>query len=332
MPLPVDSSHLSNHDLLLERFDGMVQKQFLKSSPILPFFDKSFVRGTDTISQRRLGGTEIIGLTPGVRPDAQSRALGKVALTIDTVALARDNQGILNKAQEDFNVLEEVAEDHGKTVAKFMEQAFLIQAIKGAQQAAPTAQGAFGGPTQAERDANLQLNFKAGVQATLNAPGDELDPDELFDAIDALVIEFKNRDIEPEDMLIALPPEQRSVLLKNDRLTSADFSPRNANVAARKIHTVSDVPILETARIPQQPITNHPLSNSSNTNAYDVTAADAKATAVLMHPRGLLSGEAIPLKSKNWYNHEELQWFLDTYVAFGVTPARPDLCGAVFKA
>ena len=330
--LPVDSSHLSDHDLLIERYAGTVEGQFHKDSVLKPFFPLRKIVGTDTITNRRIGGTELVALTPGVRPEAQSRSLGKVSLTVDTIVLARDNQSTLNQVQQDFNMLKEIGEDHGKTYAKMVDASFIIQVIKGSQDAAPTAQGSFGGATAAARNANLQLNFGAGKNTQLTSPGDELDADELFDAIDEIVVDFKEADIGTDEMVVVVRPVQFGVLLKNNKLTSTDYSAGNANVAMRKIYQTSGVRIVETPRIPVTEISGHPLSNAANSNAYDVNATDAKAVAVVMHPRSLLGGEAIPQMHDIWYNKEEKQWFIDTWSSYGVTPNRPDLCGCVFKA
>jgi hypothetical protein len=49
-------------------------------------------------------------------------------------------------------------------------------------------------------------------------------------------------------------------------------------------------------------------------------------------PKALLAGETIPLTSKVYYSDVELQWFIDSYLAFGVTPNRAEMAGIVRKA
>jgi hypothetical protein len=98
-----------------------------------------------------------------------------------------------------------------------------------------------------------------------------------------------------------------------------------------QVQECAGVRIVKTSRIPQAAITNHFLSNTGNGNAYDVSAAQAKAVAVIMHPKSLFAGETIPLTSDVWFNREEKQWFIDSFLAFGVTVNRPDCCGAVFR-
>ena len=91
------------------------------------------------------------------------------------------------------------------------------------------------------------------------------------------------------------------------------------------------IPVISSNNLPSTVITGHPLSNANNGNAYDVSAAEAKCKAVIMHPRSLLAAESIPLTSDVWYDKGTFQWYIDSYLAYGVTVNRPDLCGAVFS-
>lgn len=77
---------------------------------------------------------------------------------------------------------------------------------------------------------------------------------------------------------------------------------------------------------------NHFLSNTGNNNAYNVSADEAKQIAVLIMPKAMLAGETIPLTSKVYYSEIELQWFIDSYLAFGVTPNRAEHAGVIDKA
>ena len=62
-----------------------------------------------------------------------------------------------------------------------------------------------------------------------------------------------------------------------------------------------------------------------------MTATDVDAVAVLLMPKALLAGETIPLTSDVYYVKQEFQWFIDSYLAFGVTPNRAEMAGAVYK-
>jgi hypothetical protein len=317
--IPTDSTHLSDQDRadLIEEFGGMVDSQFAKASMMRNFVPVQSITGTDTKTVRRAGKTQLQKLTDGVRPAANKTSFGKTSVTVDTVILARDNQSLLNSFQADFNVRAELAKDHGKELGKFFDQAFLIQGIKSASMAAPTGlNGAFG----------------AGKNRTLNSAGDELDPDKFFAEIDGILTEMQEEDIDTDECAIFVSPTQYKVLLNHDKLIDRDFSMANGDFADGTIKTVDGCPLVKTNRIPKAAIVGHELSNVDNGNAYDVSAAEAKAQAVILHPQSLLAGETIPLTSNIFWSDVEKQWFIDAWMAFGVSNRRPDVCGAVFAA
>lgn len=317
--IPSDSTHLSDQARadLIEEFGGMVDSQFAKASMMRGFVNVQNITGTDTKTVRRAGKTQLQKVTDGVRPAANKTSFGRASVTVDTLILARDNQALLNTFQSDFNVRAELAKDHGKELGKFFDEAFLIQGIKSASLAAPTGlNGAFG----------------AGKPRTMAAALDEQDPDKLYQKIAEIITEMQEEDIDTDECAIFVRPTEEDVLLNHDKLISRDFSTANGDFADGKIMTVKGCPIVKTARIPKAAITGHRLSNAENGNAYDVSAAEAKAKAVILHPMSLLAGETIPLQSNIHYNDTELQWFIDAYMAFGVSNRRPDVCGAVFAA
>lgn len=318
MPLPTDSSHLSDVDvnLLLDEYGGEVESQFAKSSIMREFAKIRTVRGTDTVVNNRVGRTQLQALVPGVRPSATPTPFGKVTLTVDTVILARDNRSMLNEFQTHFDARMELAQDHGKEIGKFFDEAFLIQTIKGSHQAAPS---------------NLNGSIGAGKAIELLAANDELDPDKLANAIEDIIVDMEEEDIPVDELVVFVRPTQYKVLKDNDKLMSRDYSSGNGDFAKGMIYEIMGARIVKTARIPTAAITGHKLSNSMNSNAYDLTAEEADAVAVIMHPKSLLAGETIPLTSDIWFNREEKQWFIDSFLAFAVTVNRPDVCGTVNK-
>lgn len=322
MGLPTDSSHLSNmsREDMIDEYGGEVESQFAKSAYMREFFRIRTVRGTDTVLNRRVGRTRIQKVQDGVRPDALPTQFGKTSVTVDTLVLARDNRSLLNEFQTDFDARMELAQDHGKELGKFFDQSFFIQAIKGAQLAAP---------------ANLNNAIGAGKSETLAAVGDELDADKFVAAIRKIIRRMREEEIETDEMVIAVRPTQFDVLLDNDKLVSRDYSGGNGDFAMRELFYCAGVRIFESARIPTTATPDgehHYLSNADNSYAYDIDATDALCRAVVLHPKALLAGETIPLTSDVYYDKTELQWFIDSYLSFGVAPNRPDVCGAVFAA
>ncbi len=316
--IPVDSTHLSDQQRseMIEQYSGAVDSQFAKASMMRQFFNVTPVRGGDTSIVRRVGKTTLKKVQDGVRPSAAKTNFGRTSVTVDTLVLARDNRSLLNEFQTDFNARAELGRDHGKELGKFFDEAFLIQGIKGAGLAAPSGlNGAFG----------------AGKTETLGTAGDETDPDLLYAEIAKILVQMQEEDIDTEECVVFVRPTQHEVLLNNDKLVDQDFSEGNGNFAMGKVKTIMGSPLVKTARIPNAAIEGHILSNEDNNFAYDVSASDANAVAVILHPWSLLSGETIPLQSQVFYSDVEKQWFIDSFMAFGVSNRRPDVCGVVKK-
>jgi hypothetical protein len=318
MPLPTDSAHLSDQARteMIEEYGGVVESQFAKKSMMRRFNGIKPVRGTDTLINRRVGRTTLKALTPGVRPDADSTNFGRTSVTVDTVVLARDNRSMLNEFQTDFNARRELGMDHGKELGKFFDEAFLIQAMKGALLPAP---------------ANLNGAIGAGKVAKLAAPGNENDPDLLYAEIVKILVAMQEEDIDTEECAIFVRPSQHEVLLNNDKLVNGDYSSAG-DFADGKFKGIMGSPVISTARIPQAAISGHLLSNADNSNAYDVSADEAQVKAIVMHPKSLLAGETIPMTSDVFFSREEKQWFIDSFLAFGVANNRPDVCGGVWAS
>lgn len=317
--IPADSTHLSDlaQAQMIEQYGGAVDSQFTKSSIMRGFANIMPVLGTDTKIVRRVGRPELQAVTPGVRPAANKTDFGKVTLTVDTLILARDNRSQLNEFQTDFNARAELGREHGKELGKFFDEAFLIQTIKGAGQAAP---------------AGLNGAIGAGKVEQLALAGDELDPDIMYTKIASILTRMEEEDIDLEEMVIFVRPTVYEALMQNNKLVSADYSEGNANYALGKVKQIKRAAVVSTARIPQAAITGHKLSNSSNGSAYDLTAAEANVAAVVMHPWSLLAGETIGLQSEVFFDKVERQWFIDSFMSFGVSVRRPDVCGVVRKA
>lgn len=326
MSYPIPGPNLSDLDvdLMIEEYGGEVESQFKKTSIMRQYVRVRPVRGTDTIVNNRVGRTVLKKLTAGVRPPAETTPFGKVTLTVDTVVLARDNRSMLNEFQTHFSARQELAQDHGKEIGYFFDQAFIIMGIKGALAAAPV----LGDPNDPK--AALKQSIGAGKNIVLTNPGDEDDPDILAGAITDIITQMEEEEIPVEELIVFVRPTRFQTLLNNNKLMSRDFTADNGDYAKGTIHEINGARIVKTARIPNTEIVDHFLSNDRNGNAYDITGTQANAAAVILHPKSLLAGETIPLTSDVWFNKEEKQWFIDTFLAFGVTINRPDVCGAVF--
>lgn len=305
--------------LHIEEYGGAVESRFVKASMMRQFLKLKSVRGTDTVTNDRIGKTSLQKVVPGVRPTSSAPEFDNISVRVDTMILARSNQHLLHDFQAHYDVRREIGMDHGKELGVFFDEAMLIQAIKAARIVNGTAPGETPAPD----------GFQSGTIVTLAAAGDELDPDLLQRAIEDAVQQIEEKDVDLDGGVIFVRPAQWFALYRNDKLINSDYSLGNGDFAKGTVLNSVGLPLIKTNRIPKAAITGHLLSNDSNNNAFDVTAAEAKAVVVIMLPKALLAGETIPLTSEVFYDQKEKQWFIDSYIAFSATPNRAEHVGVV---
>lgn len=333
MGYPTDSSHLSRPGqelgtgavdaLHIDEYGGEVESTFVKVSFMRQYANIKSVRGTDTITNDRVGAASLQAVTPGVRPDAAVAQFDNNFVKVDTIILARNNVALLDDFQAHFDVRTALGNEHGKEIGKFFDEAFIIQAIK----CALIVKGdGTGGTTK------LPDGWFGGTQVELGQAADELDPIKLQRGIEDVCQAIEEKDVDLDGAVILVKPAQYYTLLRNDKLVDSQYSMGNGNYANGMVMKSNGLPVIKTNRIPNAVITGHKLSNAGNSNAYDLTdSAEIDAVAIVMLPKALLAGETIPLTSKVYYMDSELQWFIDSYLAFGVTPNRAEHCGVVLK-
>jgi len=307
--------------LHIEEYSGEVETQISKSSFMRDYVRIKPVRGTDTVTNDRMGKTSLQAVTPGVRPTSSAPEFDNISVKVDTIVLARSNVHLLADFQAHYDVRAEIGQDHGKEIAKFFDEAFIIQVIKSALIVVGTGAGEKPAPD----------GFVGGTRVELAAANDELDPDKLQRAIEDVCQGIEENDVDLDGGVILLAPAQYYALLRNDKLVSAEYSMGNGNYANGMVLRSNGLRIVKTNRIPNATISGHYLSNAGNNSAYDVAGEETDAVAIVMLPKALLAGETIPLTSKVYYHDVELQWFIDSYLAFGVTPNRAEHAGVVLK-
>ena len=338
----IDSGNIN--PLYIEQYGGEVEHRFLKDSFMRQFFKFKSVRGTDTITNDRIGHSSLQKVSRGVRPSDDAPTFDNISVKVDTIVLARTNQFVLDDFLSHIDVRMEVGVEHGKEIGKFFDESFVVQGIKAAQitnvdPAAVTSGGwadAITG-TAPSKPADIVRTapegFQGGTIVILDAIGDENDPDLLELSIQDLCQGIEEKDVDKDDAVLLMRPAQYYTLLKNDKLLDRDFSTSNGDYASGTVMKSNGVRIQVTNRFPKQTDVGatHFLSNAGNGNAYNVTQADVNCKVLLLMPKALLAGETIPLTSKVYYSDVEMQWFIDSYLAYGVTPNRAEMAGGIFR-
>ncbi len=332
----VDSGNVN--PLYIEQYGGEVEHRIMKASFMRQFFKFKTIRGTDTITNDRIGSSSLQKVARGIRPTDSSPTFDNISIKIDTIVLARTNEFVLDSFLSHIDTRKEIGIEHGKEIGKFFDESFLVQGIKACQITNVDPDGNKSGGWEGETPTNIVRTapegFTGGTVQVLTGAGDELDPDLLELSIQDLCQKVEEKDVEIEEAVLLVRPAQYYALLRNDKLISRDFSSMNGDYAKGDVLESCGIRIQKTNRFPKASDVGetHFLSNAGNGNAYDVTANDEKCMACLLMPKALLAGESIPLTSDVYFDKKEMQWFIDSYLSFAVTPNRAEMAGGIFKS
>jgi hypothetical protein len=332
----VDSGNVN--PLYIEQYGGEVEHRILKDSFMRQFFKFKTVRGTDTITNDRIGSSALQKVSRGIRPVDNAPTFDNISIKVDTIVLARTNEFVLDSFLSHIDTRKEIGVEHGKEIGKFFDESFLVQGIKACQVTNVDPDGVTLGGWEGETPTNIVRTapngFQGGTVQVLSGAGDELDPDLLELAIQDLCQKIEEKDVDISEAVLLLRPAQYYALLRNSKLISRDFSSVNGDYAKGDVLESCGIRIQKTNRFPKigDVGVTHFLSNAGNGNAYDVTANDQKCVVCLLMPKALLAGETIPLTSDVYFDKKEMQWFIDSYLSFAVTPNRAEMAGGIFTS
>lgn len=311
--------------LLIAEYGGLVEGTIAKKSIMESFVNWRHVEGTNTLTNYRNGDTTLQKLGPGSNPQPTPMDFDNVSVKIDTVMLARNAVFTLDDIQNKFDAKAAMADEQGKVIAKFIDSVGMIKGIKAAR--IVKGDGTLG-------TTKLPSGWTGGTQSNLAAAGDETDPNKLQYKIEEAHATIQEKDIDPADegMVIYVRPSQYLALLRNDKLVNSQYSMGNGQYAEGLVLKSVGLPVRSTNRLPSAAVTGHALSNAANGNAYDLSAAEAKAVALIMAPRALLAGSSIPLQSDIYWDKQTKSWFIDSWLALGAAENNPAYAAVVNKA
>ena len=300
----------NEHALVIPEFTGIVEGTLARKSVVEPWIPMRKVTGTAVVTNYAVGESTLGKVQPGEAPKSTVNKFSRNQLVIDTTVYARNAIPDLDVFQTNFDARKQVGEEHGKKIAKFRDQSFLIQAAKAAQ----LTQSPFGSTD----------GHQGGSTYTLGASGDRSDPSKLYYALGRILEQMEEKDVDPltDDVAIFLRPAEYYTLLDAEQLTSGEFITSEGNSIKTRILSAYGVPVFSTNNLPNSVITDHFLG-------ADYNGDFSKLVAVAFSPRALLAGETISLTSDVWYDKLYMQWFVDSKMAYGVAPNRPEFAAAV---
>lgn len=273
------------------------------------------VRGTNSVGNFGFGKSTIGKVTPGEAPAATKNDVGKVTLTIDTLIYTRHALPLLETFQTSYDARVELGVEDGIEMAKFIDNAFFIQAAK----AALLTDSAYSAV------ANKPAGWFGGSTETFAAAGDATDPAKLYQGISNLFVKMEQKDVIPrmDDVIVAFRPEQFYALQDAEQIVNGNYvTARGTKLEGIPILKAFGCPIISSNNLPTGVVTGHNLGT-----AYD--GDFSKLCGLAFSPKALLAGETIPLESDLFYDKIYKSWFVDSHTSFGVTPDRAEYAGAI---
>jgi len=115
--------------LLIEKFNGKVNEQYLMGENLQVYFDVQSVVGTNTVSNKYMGETELQVMSPGQEAEGTPVEYDKNALTVDTSVIARNIVAHLHDAQNDIEGNKSKIAANQVLQIKRLEDEMLIQQL-----------------------------------------------------------------------------------------------------------------------------------------------------------------------------------------------------------
>lgn len=307
-------------ELIIEEFAGMVEGTLQRRSVTDGMINIKQVKGTATVSNYAIGESQLKVIVPGVTPNGTQTQFSKNSVTVDRTILARATLPLLDVFQTQYDARKEIAVEHGKKIAKFKDQSFLIQAAKTAQ----LSVNPYG-----------QLpGHSAGTVVTLAAAADALDPAKLYNAFGRLFAQMMEKDVDPtaDDVWVFVRPQVFYALQEAEQVINGEYVTADGTNIKAHIYAAWGVPVVPTSNLPnwQEDATNRPQGVAA-LMGNDYVGDFRKLVAVAFSTRALLAGSTIDLESKVFFDDVSKHWFVDAWLAFASAPNRAEYAGVILQ-
>lgn len=301
--------------LLIEKFNGKVNEQYLKGENIMSYFDVQSVTGTNTVSNKYLGETELQVLAPGQSPAATSTQADKNQLVIDATVIARNTVAHLHDVQGDIDSLKpKLAANQAKQL-KRMEDEMLIQ------------QMLLGGisNTKAKRKTPRVKGHGFSINVEVNEGEALINPQYVMAAVEFALEQQLEQEVDISDVAILMPWRYFNCLRDADRIVDKTYTISQSGATIQGFTLSSyNCPVIPSNRFPKytQGQAHHLLSNEDNGYRYDSIEGMNGAIAVLFTSDALLVGRSIDVTGDIFYEKKEKTYYIDTFLSEGAIPDR----------
>lgn len=301
--------------LLIEKFNGKVNEQYLKGENILSYFDVQTVTGTNTVSNKYLGETELQVLAPGQSPNATPTQADKNQLVIDTTVIARNTVAHIHDVQGDIDSLKpKLAMNQAKQLKRLEDQMAIQQML-------------LGGIANTKAKRNKPRVKGHGFSINVNVTESEAlaNPQYVMAAVEYALEQQLEQEVDISDVAIMMPWKFFNALRDADRIVDKTYTISQSGATINGFVLSSyNCPVVPSNRFPTfaQDQAHHLLSNEDNGYRYDPIAEMNGAVAVLFTADALLVGRTIEVTGDIFYEKKEKTYYIDTFMAEGAIPDR----------
>lgn len=306
----------------IEEITGEVANTIRRVSVFAPRVQMRPLRGTSVLSTHAIGKTSLQAQGPGQGgnsiPATNTNKLGRVAVSVDTLLIARDSQAILEELQAFYDVRMELAEEQGTAHAHAFDETVSIMATK----AALLTTNTYGISAGNGHDGGTQVTFAAAADAN--------DPALIYDRIVKLITEMRKKDVDPimEGSVLVTTHDILSMLSMNELLVNTEYKNSEGTNIPQLVLKAHGLPVVAaTSFCGGKNITSHLLSNATNGNAYNGDFSKVRAT--LFTPKALLAAETIALSTDVFFDKVDKLWYVDSWRSYGLGPRSAHHAGAI---
>ncbi len=314
--------------LLIEKFNGVVHGAYQKGENLLSNFPMNNPIGTNMISNKSIGETSLQALTAGQEPEATDTDFNKNAFVVDTTILARNTLFMLHDVQNDFQALSKLADNQVGKLHQQEDQMVLQQLLEGGETGGvynPTANTITGGVQRV-------TGHGVAIDVDLKTDGSQAaDPYQLVSAIEIAIAGLLVQRTPIKGMKIIVPVNEFTILQDFGfiAMTQGGKNEVETNYLTGRLKSFN-IPIIGSTEFTQMKMNPHDgethslLSNTSNSNRYDVSATQQKMNAIIFGPDALLAGRSINLSTDIFFDKKTKTNFVDAWYAEGCIYDRHD--------
>lgn len=308
--------------LLIEKFNGKVHEEYLKGENLQVYFDMNEVTGTNMISNKYIGETELQAMIPGQEAEGSEVEYDKNALVIDTAVIARNIVAHLHDVQGDIDGNKsKLAVNQVKKLKQLEDHMIIQQMIFGAIS-----------NTEAVRTTPRVAGHGFSIKVVISDAQAE-ESDSLLAAIEYALEQQVEQEVDIGDVVALTPWKSFNTLSDANRLINKDYTTVSGVKMSGFTLKSHGVPIVPSNRFPKtsQVGVDSVLSKTSNGKRYNVTTEMTNCVAVLFAPDALLLGRSIALEGDIFWDKKTKSYFIDSWYAQGAIPDRWEAVSAVFK-